>query len=43
MEQNRSKIVPDISVCTDFAYTHNVVYEAICPSDNYGKKYTGED
>ena len=27
---------------TDFAHTHNVVYEAICPSDNCGKRYIGE-
>ena len=27
---------------TDFAHTHNVVYGAICPSDNCGKRYIGE-
>ena len=27
---------------TDFAQTHNVVYEAICPSDNCGKRFIGK-
>ena len=35
-----SQINTEIS--TDFAHTHNVVYEAICPSGDCGKRYIGE-
>ena len=31
-----------VKVSTDFAHTHNVVYEAICPSDNCTKRYLGK-